>query len=351
MTGAFRAAVVFAALLVAAAVVPIIAPQDIVLDRAAAPALRPVEVRADTIDRALPGAETAVPSPADDVAIAPPPATFNAAPAPALPLQLPSAPTSGKAETYAVMVGINDYPGSSADLASAVADARDVDAALAGFQVPARNRLVVIDRQADKSGLAAAVSWLVRHAGPEDTAVFFYAGHVRKLSSYTEAIVTADGRETRDSELASMLAPLAAQRTWLVMASCYGGGFTELLAPGRILTAAASSNDYAYENTSFGRSYLVEYMVRRGWIRGGAPDTVEGAFAWAVQQLQQDYPNRVPVEIDQLDGSLLLGRRARASSSPPPSSSPTPTTSPPPDDESPPTTAPRDCSMWVLFCG
>ena len=34
--------------------------------------------------------------------------------------------------------------------------------------------------------------------------------------------------------------------------------------------------------------------------------TVEGAFSWAVSALQQDYPNREPVEFDDIGGDLDL---------------------------------------------
>jgi len=50
------------------------------------------------------------------------------------------------------------------------------------------------------------------------------------------------------------------------MAACYGGGFTELMAPGRILTAAADANSLAYENESFGRSYLDEYLIHQALL-------------------------------------------------------------------------------------
>jgi hypothetical protein len=207
---------------------------------------------------------------------------------------------------FAVVVGINDYS-THTDLSYAVADARDVNLALDRFGVPGANRMVLTDRQATRSRLAQALEWLVRSAGPEDTAVVFYAGHVGKASSTTEALVLADGQAMTDAELAYALRPLAASRAWIVIAGCYGGGFTEVLAPGRILTAAAGANAQAYENTALGRSYLVEYMVHRAWLEGRADATVEAAFVWAVDELRREHPDRVPVQIDHAVGSLRLG--------------------------------------------
>lgn len=140
------------------------------------------------------------------------------------------------------------------------------------------------------------------------------------------------------------------------MAACYGGGFDEVLAPGRTLTAAAGPNDVAYESSAFGRSYLGEYMFRRAMIEGAANDTVQSAFAWARARISQEYSGREPVQMDASDGHTNLrpaGVAPAASSSqgaPPPADQSAPPPQPPPSDPStPPSTAPppKNCS---LFC-
>jgi hypothetical protein len=285
--------------------------------------------------------------PAVDVAIAPPPETFDAPPAPAVPppaaLRSPASTTAGGGArgggVWAVMFGLNDYPGSGSDLRSAVNDVNDVNQALAGFGAPGSQRLLIRDRQATAGVVLAAADWLVQHAGPDSTAVFFYAGHVRKLSSSTEAIVAADGRVVTDAQLASALRDLAARRTWIAMASCFGGGFDEVLAPGRVLTAAADANHLAYENASYGRSYLVQFMVRQAMIERRAPDSVQSAYDYARAQLSAQYPGRVPVEYDRAGSPVDLRQGAVAygggGAAPPAGSpsSPPPTTAPPPSSD------------------
>jgi hypothetical protein len=147
--------------------------------------------------------------------------------------------------------------------------------------------------------------------------VFFFAGHIRKVGDDREALVGSDGGNVTDVELAAMLDRLQAARTWIALAGCYSGGFTEVVKPGRVLTAAAPADQPAYENAAFGRSYLVEYMIRRAMVGDGA-STVEGAFAEAQAGLQRDYPNRVPLEFDALPGDLDLRVP------PPPKSAPAP---------------------------
>lgn len=277
---------------------------------------------------------------AGEVAITPPPATFDAPAAPPTPppatlLASAGADTGG---VWAVLIGIDDYPGQRSDLRQSVRDADDTDAALAAYGIPANRRLVIRNGQATAGVIADAARWLVARAGAEATAVFFYAGHVRKLRDGTEAIVAADGNLVTDRTLADLLRPLRARQTWIALASCYAGGFDEVVAPGRILTGAAGANSLAYENSSYGNSYLVEYMIDRAMREGRAAGSVEQSFAWAVDALRRDHPNRIPVQIDRLDGELRLG--------PPPASAPPPSPQPPPPSpppsEQPPSPPPED---------
>lgn len=241
---------------------------------------------------------------AGEVVIAPPPVAFEApAERPAAPppvLQEPArvqgvVPSGG---TWAVIVGVNDYPGSRSDLRSAVNDANDVDLALAGLGVPLDHRLVLRNTQATSDVIRAATDWLVARAGPDAVAVFFYSGHVRKLGPTTEALVGADGGLLRDDELGARLSHLQARRAWVAIAACFGGGFTEVLAPGRILTGAAPADALAYESSRLGRSYMVQYMIREAMIEGRASGSVQAAFTYATLALARQNPTRLPVQID-----------------------------------------------------
>ena len=274
------------------------------------------------------------------------PVRFDAPPAPAPPppaaLRAPL-PASGPAQgvgTWAVIVGINDYPGTRSDLRSAVNDANDMDAALAGMGVPAQNRLVLRDGQATGSAIRRSVEWLVANAGEKSTAVLFYGGHVRKLDVATEAMVAADGEVISDHELAERLSRLNARRTWIAVAACYGGGFTELLAPGRVLTGAAGANSVAYETSQYGRSYMVEFMVRQAMIENRASSSVQAAFAYAASELARMHPGRQPVQVDTGMGPLDL--RPVLVAPPAPAAPPAPPVPP----STPPTTT---CRQLVLF--
>jgi hypothetical protein len=228
--------------------------------------------------------------------------------------------------TWALIVGINDYAGSDHDLFAAANDAREVERAVLQLGAGADHVLRLIDGEATADAIRSGLDWLTANAGPNSVAVFFYAGHAVKIGPNTEAMVGADMGEIRDTELADRLAGLAARQAWIGIARCYGGGFTEALAPGRILTGAAPANGLAYENSRFGRSYLVEYMVHQAMVEGRAADSVQSAFAYAADAIARDYPDRVPVQFDEARGPLDL--RAPPPPAPPsqPSGGPPPTT-------------------------
>jgi len=216
-------------------------------------------------------------------------------------------------QTWAVMIGINRYPRGDHDLRTAAADARDVDDALAGYGVAPDHRLLLLDRDATAPNIRGALGWLTARAAPQDTAVVFFAGHAahvggaRRTAGPEVALIAADDRPVPQSQLAGLLAPLRARSAWLAMAACYGAEFDGLLAPGRLLTAAAGRGQLAYENDGLPHSYLVEYMVQRAMIEGDAARSVEDSFQWARAQIARRYPGREPTMIDDRAAPLVLG--------------------------------------------
>jgi hypothetical protein len=274
-------------------------------------------------------------------------------------------PTTEAAKTvYGLIIGINDYPGTSSDLQGAVPDAEDMSDVLALYGVPDANVRTLLDADAGTPQINDALQWIVNVTKPDSTVVIFYAGHVRKLSDDTEAVVAADGGVLPDWYLASQLQSLPAHDTWIVMAACYGGGFTELMAPGRILTAAADANSLAYENESFDRSYLDEYLVHQALLeRLGAGPTAQQAFNYAQARLERDYPDRTLTQFNQATEAISLDgvhRPAPDTSSDGDGSSsgslpgvPSPSDPPPspPSSPPPPPSDPTPCkNLLGLFC-
>lgn len=329
--GALVAAALLASLPTATATSP---SASATFDTAAAAASTPTPTAAVTAPVETPVNAPAVVAPA---ARTPAPAASRSA----APRAVAAAPVAASgAGTWAFIVGIDDYPGSANDLKAAVADANAVQQAVVQLGAPLSQILTVRDGEATAAAIRSGLDWLTANAGPDAVAVFFYAGHVTKVRNETEALVGTDGREVQDAEVAQRLAPLRAKQAWLAIAGCFGGGFTEAMAPGRVLTGAAPSNALAYENNQLPRSYMVEYMVQQAIIEGKAADSVQSAYAYAIDALARDYPQRQPVQYDATDRPLDLRPQQQQQQEPAPNSGGT---------SSPPTsTPPRDCG---LFCG
>lgn len=254
-------------------------------------------------------------------------------------------PTSARATptgtgVWAVVVGIDDYPGERYDLRAAVADTRHVEALLERTGSPRGQRRILRDGEATAGHVLDAIDWLVHNAGPQATAVVFFAGHARSTDGQ-ESLVTARGTLIRDTLLADRLAPLAAKRAWIAISTCFGGGFTEVLGPGRILTGAAPAGERAYETTAYGASYLVEFLVRRALLAQEAPGSLQEAFAWARAAIERDHPGRVPVQFEQDAAAFtLLTRPPGAPPEKTPAPKPAPAPAPSPGPSSPPASAP-----------
>ncbi len=210
-------------------------------------------------------------------------------------------PATPNTRIWAVIIGINDYPGTDHDLASAVADAELMNRTLAHLGVPAEHRTLLTDHTATPAAITHALAWLAEHTGPADTAVVFYAGHADTVTGQP-ALRAADGTPLTDTDLAADLAPVHSP-LWITLASCDAGAFTALLAPRRLLTAAAPAGQAAYENTALGHSYLTAALLPHL----DTHTSIQAAFAAAVAELRaQGHADRLPALYDQTTQPLTL---------------------------------------------
>jgi len=78
----------------------------------------------------------------------------------------------------ALVVGINDYPGTEQDLGGCVNDAKAWATLLtAHYAFPEGNIRLLLDAQATKAAMLSGLDWLVEGARPGDVLVFAYSGH------------------------------------------------------------------------------------------------------------------------------------------------------------------------------
>lgn len=159
--------------------------------------------------------------------------------------------TAAQAETYALLIGINDYPDvvdkngkpildkngkpEDDDLKGAVNDVNVMrDILTSKFGVPAGNVRVVTDKQANEAGFIDGMKWVLGAAKPGDHILIHYSGHGGQIKSEAEedkldeVIVLADNKLVPDDlfgRIARDLANKGVHATFL-FDSCHSGGMS-----------------------------------------------------------------------------------------------------------------------------
>jgi hypothetical protein len=133
----------------------------------------------------------------------------------------------------AICIGINNYPGTSNDLQGCVNDARDWSALLNGFGF---GTSLMLDSQATRQNIKAALGDLVTSAGEGDVVVFTYSGHGTQVidfsgdegNAYDEALSVYDGTIV-DDDLRTIISGIDPKATLIVISdSCFSGSVTRL---------------------------------------------------------------------------------------------------------------------------
>ena len=110
----------------------------------------------------------------------------------------------------------------------------------------ASDAVTLLDSQATRANLEAAIEDVAGQMGPDDTFVFFYSGHgaqVDRVGGFEstdpdgkdETIELYDGA-VLDNEFNQMLSQINAGTTLIVLDSCFSGGFAKdvISVPGRM---------------------------------------------------------------------------------------------------------------------
>jgi len=177
-------------------------------------------------------------------------------------------------ETYALLIGINDYP-NVRPLKGAIHDVQDIRKVLiVDLKVPEANIQMLVNQEATRKAVIEAFTGLTARTKPGDAVLIYYSGHGWLIKSenpdelsfdedtgWHEAIVPYDAvahpRERafeanptliRDDEISAALGPLRGRRVAVVFDSCHAGNGLRSL-PG--LDASRSLYDLAIPASRF----------------------------------------------------------------------------------------------------
>lgn len=142
-------------------------------------------------------------------------------------------PTSSQARVFALSIGVAEYARMEG-LPLTDQDAIKLTQTLEATGVLAPESITLVNAQATRENVAAALQSLSSQIGPDDLLLVFYSGHGDKIEGVTTEIdgssetIELYDAALHDYELAEMFAGIRA-RTLLVLDSCFSGGFDNVI--------------------------------------------------------------------------------------------------------------------------
>jgi len=215
---------------------------------------------------------------------------------------------SNNAKKYAIVIGINDYPGTGSDLQYTVADADEMTNVLLNtyeFDYV----IELIDAAATKTAILEAIADVKTSAKSGDEVVFYFSGHGAKgkaddgdKNNVDQAIVVQEDGHFAfiwDGELVQWFSGFSATRIVFIFDSCLSGGMSVLKADGRVVCMASTINGMSLEGAGWGGGHgqFTYYFAEEGMELTKAdvrpPDnqvTVEEAFDYANANCKSQTP-------------------------------------------------------------
>ncbi len=231
-------------------------------------------------------------------------------------------------DAYAVVVGVESYPGGVPSALFAGRDARAVMRHFEALGVPADHIRLLTDALGTRGGIDAALHWLSRNATRRSTVFFYYSGHGipgkgGKPFLAPSGVMAGDLEDTAYpvSRLYKRLASVGASRTLVILDACFAGSgprsFATKLRPvyvestlrpeeSLIVLSAVSGSQESGVFEAKGHGLFTYYLLKG--LNGAAARTnrvtLDGLFAYAREHVaaraRLDDRNQVP--------SLVSGR-------------------------------------------
>ena len=249
---------------------------------------------------------------------------------------------------HALIVGVGGYR-DLPPLATTVRDAANLAeffASPSGAGFAPANVGLLLEDQATRSGISLALEELARDTKPEDTIVFYFAGHgIRRLGGFEPGEylcpIDTDSLNLRTTaihadDLSTALRALPARQVVVLLDACYSGG---MAAPpktweptafglseqaysrlaggsGRVVIASSKSDELSWELAALKRGLFTHYLIEG--LRGGAADP-DGAvrildlYTYLSSHVPQ-HEKQHPVIKGELDSNFVIvpGNRPRS---------------------------------------
>lgn len=222
-------------------------------------------------------------------------------------------------DRYAIIIGINDYAGTSSDLHYCVNDASEFKAALLANGWQESDITYLTDGDATYTNIMSAIATVSGAADVEDEVIFFYSGH-GSVSNYDvdddgerkdECIIPVELTSATliwDGDLKEAFAECESQRMLFYFDSCYSGGMTDLDGDGRLVLMACGENQLSLESSSWENGQFTYYFVQQGMIEGLADTKIDDGkvtFEEAFDYAKTNCIRQTPVASDGFTNDML----------------------------------------------
>ena len=180
-------------------------------------------------------------------------------------------PIGIKAKIYLVSVGIADYPGITSDLALPAKDAQTVTWLYS--KNSAMQYCQLLNKEATKDKIVAAMNKIFSGAGVDDIVVFFYSGH-----GYAGGFCAYDG-DLPYKEVRRAMAKSKCRNRMIFADACFSGKIrtgasssqselTDAKKANVMLFLSSRSNETSIERKSMKNGFFTTYLQKG--LRGGA---------------------------------------------------------------------------------
>ncbi len=249
---------------------------------------------------------------------------------------------------WALLIGINEYAGSTRDNIGSYQDARDLRKYLVSLGWRSDHIVLLTNTNATASMILQSIRWLASKTNSSSVVAFNYAGHERPVRSSSDgdnesrdiALWASDNKLILDGTLGKELNRVRASKMWLNFAVCRAAGFNDrgTIKTGRVVTYASKESELAYEDPAVHHTVFGWYEVNEGMIQklgDGNKDgkiAVEEAYKYArPHAIKRSSSRQHPSIVDKVSGGLYLRP---------------PKPPPPPAEEQPPASGPN-CILVV----
>lgn len=201
-------------------------------------------------------------------------------------------------ECWAVIVGVSDYKSPKMeDVPGCAEGAEELFQQLSPTWGDEHIKLL-LDSEASKSDVRAAVDWLVSNEGAGDTVLFYFSGHGDPdgyLGPYN-AYYASTWISSR--ELSSWLSPLESERVVIILDTCFAGQYeTELSDSGRVVLMSSGADEYSY-SSSWGEYSTFTYYLLEAFSEFSSADANRDYEFSAEELFQYAEPETVSENTD-----------------------------------------------------